>query len=125
MTTQESIYEIVSNHGETLSRGTHMECLAALNEQWIKKYELTSDNIVEVKLNSVDSSRFLDWYFSDEGDFLSWARNLAEELYCSGKVSTSVQAIFDSCGYIPQYICNDLDGDAEYTPNQIELILNK
>lgn len=125
MTTQESIYEIVSNHGETLSRGTHMECLAVLNEQWIKKYELTSDNIVEVKLNSVNSSRFLDWYFSDCDDINDWASNVIAELSYSGKVTLCIQSLFDSCGYIPQYICNDLDGDAEYTPNQIELILNK
>lgn len=76
-------------------------------------------------LNSVDSGRFLNWYFSDVDDLQNWADNLLEELRVTGKVSTSTQSIYDSCGYIPQHICNNSDGQNEYHPSQVELIHGK
>ena len=78
------------------------------------------------KVNSVKASRFLLWYFSDYSEVHSFGVRCMEMLESEGFVNISARQLFDECGYIPQYICEDWDGDweneQEYSPEEIEFI---
>ena len=71
--------------------------------------------------NKVTASSFLAWYFSDSTDAHDIGYRVISELNENGKVTLSVESLFDECGYIPQYIC-EMDGDDEYDPSEVLLV---
>lgn len=77
---------------------------------------------MNTKLNSVTASKFLDWYFSDSDDVTSFGDRCVEMIQSEGFVNLSARQLFDECGYIPQFICEDSDGNEEYSPSDIEFI---
>ena len=74
--------------------------------------------------NKVTISAFLDWYFSIVTDASDFGFTAIQSLKDDGSFSTSVYKLFFDCGYIPQYICEDKSGDAEYDPFEVMLINN-
>ena len=80
----------------------------------------TADNQVhsqKLKANKVKASKFLDWYFSESDDYIAFGMKSAMELFENGKTSVSVVDIFNDCGYIPSYICEQKDDKVkEYLP---------
>lgn len=78
-------------------------------------------NLMKGYKNKVKASDFLEWYFSDYKDGQHIAYRVISELKAYGKVTLSVESLFDSCGYIPQFIC-EVDGDDEYDPSEVLLI---
>lgn len=73
--------------------------------------------------NKVKESRFLEWYFQDQDDLVSFAKGILEELLISGKSIITTKTIFDTCGYIPSHICEDKVEDCEYDTSEIELLV--
>lgn len=77
-------------------------------------------------MKQVKASRFLDWYFSDFGDHMTFGRACLQMLETFGKVDITVEQLFESCGYIPDHICEDFNGDYgndnEFDPSEVELI---
>ena len=78
-------------------------------------------NLMKGYKNKVTASSFLEWYFSDAMDERDIAYRVITGLKEHGKVSLSVDSLFDECGYIPQYIC-EVDGDDEYDPSEVLLV---
>lgn len=74
-----------------------------------------------MKKNKVTKSAFLNWYFSDQDDYSSAMNGLLDSLLNEGRFTITTQELFDSCGFIPQYIC-EVAGDEEYSPIEVELI---
>lgn len=72
--------------------------------------------------NSVTASSFLEWYFSDEEMLESFASMGIDALGKEGSFNISARILFDECGYIPQFICEDSKGDNEYDPSEVEFI---
>ena len=72
--------------------------------------------------NKVTESAFLNWYFSDSDDVKWLGERAMESLLREGKFKISVEMLFDDCGFIPQYICEDSEGNADYDPSEVELI---
>ena len=77
---------------------------------------------MNTKLNSVTASRFLDWYFSDSSEIRDFGNAMLEQLQTFGDAKISAEQLFEGCGYIPQFICEDSDGNEEYSPSDIEFI---
>jgi hypothetical protein len=77
-------------------------------------------------LNSVKASKFIDWRFSDASEINEFGSSMIEQLETFGTADISVEQLFDGCGYIPQFICEDWDGnwddEQEYSPEDVELI---
>ena len=74
------------------------------------------------KVNSVTASRFLAWYFSDSDMVESFGQRAIEMLETEGFVNISARQLFEDCGYIPQHICENDEGDYEYSPESVEFI---
>jgi hypothetical protein len=74
------------------------------------------------KLNSVTASRFLSWYFSDSDMVESFGQRAMNMLESEGFVNISARQLFEECGYIPQHICENDEGDYEYNPESVEFI---
>lgn len=74
------------------------------------------------KVNSVTASRFLSWYFSDSDMVESFGQRAINMLETEGFVNISARQLFDECGYIPQHICENNEGDYEYSPESVEFI---
>jgi hypothetical protein len=74
------------------------------------------------KLNSVKASRFILWYLSDYSDGYLFGVKCMEMLEDEGFVNISARQLFDECGYIPQHICENCEGDYEYGPESVEFI---
>lgn len=72
--------------------------------------------------NKVTSTAFIDWYFSDNSDIDIIGQRIINDLMTDGKVTLTARQLFDECGYIPQYICENPNGDDEYEPSEIEFI---
>lgn len=72
--------------------------------------------------NQVTASQFLDWYFSDSDIVESFGQRAIEMLETEGFVNISARQLFEECGYIPQFICENADGDNEYSPEEVEFI---
>ena len=73
--------------------------------------------------NKVTASNFLDWYFSDEDDTLSIGDCAIDMLKEKGRFNITAKDIFDQCGYIPAFICeDDADPSLEYTKEEVEFI---
>jgi hypothetical protein len=73
--------------------------------------------------NKVKESRFLEWYFQDQDDLVSFAKGILEELLISGKSIITTKTIFDTCGYIPSHICDNDSVDEEYETSEVELLV--
>lgn len=69
--------------------------------------------------NRVTASNFLQWYFSERDDVIKFGYEVYECLVHDGTFNISARMLFDECGYIPQHICEDDDGDNEYEPSQV------
>jgi hypothetical protein len=73
----------------------------------------------------ITKERFIDWYFSDINV------DVIDELKKFGEVTITAQGLFDSCGYIPLWLCEGQE-DKEYngisplalelSPSDVELI---
>jgi len=72
--------------------------------------------------NKVTKSSFLDWYFSDSDDAQTMGYDVISSLRDEGEFIITTQDLFDRCGYIPQHICENNDGDNEYDSSEVELI---
>ena len=72
--------------------------------------------------NKVTASSFLSWYLSDGDEIQDFGQRCFDMMLAFGFVNISTRVLFDECGFIPQYICEDDDGDAEYSPDEIEFI---
>lgn len=72
--------------------------------------------------NKVKQSNFLRWYFSDTDDTYLIGKRVIENLFSTGEFKINVRELINDCGYIPQYICEDTEGNADYWPNEIEII---
>ena len=73
--------------------------------------------------NKVKERRFLEWYFQDQDDLVSFAKGILEELLISGKSIITTKTIFDTCGYIPSHICDNDSVDEEYETSEVELLV--
>ena len=69
-------------------------------------------------------SRFIDWYFADPETRIDFGNNAISELKHFGTLDVTTQGLFDTCGYIPQWLCEGQsdDDDQELEPGDIELI---
>ena len=76
-----------------------------------KKFKLTKE-------------KFINWYFSDSDDISSFGFNAVNELKEFGKVNITIQGLFDSCGYIPQWICEgqSIHDEEDLSQEDVELI---
>jgi hypothetical protein len=72
--------------------------------------------------NQVLASKFLEWYFSSDSDVENIGMQVVSDLRVFGKVRITAKELFDSCGYIPQFICENADGNDEYDPFDLEFI---
>ena len=72
------------------------------------------------------ASKFIDWYFNDHDEVKMLGKSMLHQLTNTGQCSLSVQELFDNCGYIPAYLCEDAPTKdmfiTEYYTDQIELI---
>ena len=79
-----------------------------------------------MKKNKVLASRFIEWYYNDYEDVKILGNSMVQLLLSIGQCNLSVQQVFDGCGYIPKYICEDNDGIDQYTTeyniDEVELI---
>ena len=92
-----------------------------------KLCQLPEEKPIRMKtLNRVKASKFLDWRFNEAFEIRDFGNAMVEQLETFGTADISVEQLFDGCGYIPQYICEDWDEDweneQEYSPEDIELI---
>jgi hypothetical protein len=81
-----------------------------------------TSNMINLKKNyknSVTASSFLQWYFSESDDVTNLGDMALKSLEKEGTFNISVRMLFDTCGFIPQFICEDDDGDNEYEPSQV------
>ena len=76
----------------------------------------------KIKVKEAD---FLNWYFSDQDDLLTFAKNTISELRANGYAEDSVQGLLDRSGYIPGFISVNPNDENEYDPSDIELISNR
>lgn len=72
--------------------------------------------------NKVTSSAFLNWYFSDSSDIETLGQRAVSNLFDYGAFFITPLDLFIECGYIPQSICVDSDGNEEYSPSEVEFI---
>ena len=69
--------------------------------------------------NQVTKKAFIEWYFCDTH---LEKTIIMDALINKGEFLVRVEDLYESCGYIPQYICVNNDGDDEYNPSEVELI---
>jgi len=78
--------------------------------------------------NKVTKSAFLNWYFSDADEINTIGNRVIEGLKADGKITLSVDELFNEAAYIPQHICEvngvekDYLSEDEYQPSEVELI---
>lgn len=76
-----------------------------------------------MKKNKLLASRFLSWYFSDIDIMYDIGKDVLSGLYDKGEATITLQALLDSCGYIPSFICVDnVEEDCDYDTNEVELV---
>lgn len=83
----------------------------------------TADNQVHVqklKENKVKASKFLQWYMSNEHDYILLGQSVFEKLFDSGSATIRVVDIFNECPLIPSIICEqgDMYG-RDYKPSEL------
>jgi hypothetical protein len=72
--------------------------------------------------NKVTATAFLKWYFSERQDTYDIGKRVIESLMNEGVFFISELILFENCGYIPQHICEDKNGNEEYNPSDVEFI---
>lgn len=72
--------------------------------------------------NKVTQSAFIDWFLNDSEVSTNIMSDLISGLEVSGMYITSIQKLFDNCGYIPSWICEDTSTEEEYSSEEVELI---
>lgn len=77
---------------------------------------------VSYKKNQVKFDKFIAWYLSERDDVMSMGLLVKRALMMEGKFRVNIDQLFNECHYIPQYICEDANGNEEYQPNEVELI---
>lgn len=96
--------------------------MASISKRFkLKRGEASYTSFVIMK-NQVTKSNFLDWFFSDDAEAVSLGDRAVSELKAGGIFAIDVTDLFNEAFLIPQSICVDSDGDAEYSPSEIELI---
>jgi len=73
----------------------------------------------------VTEKNFLDWYFSDYEDVKTFSKDAIESLYYNGVFKITSKELFDSCGYIPEYICENGEEDEEYDPSELKFVVTR
>ena len=68
--------------------------------------------------------KFINWYFDDADTRIDFGYNAIKELQLYGKFNTTIEELFDTCGYIPQWICEDqsINDEDDLGQWQVELI---
>jgi hypothetical protein len=83
----------------------------------------TADNQVhsqKLKANKVRASKFLSWYLSHIDDYHRLGTIVSELLFSNGKATISVVDLFNECGHIPSYICEQKDEQNKgYVPSEL------
>ena len=97
------------------------------NQGGMSEYDCIANYLQEKELkHKVLASRFIDWYYSDSSEIKELGYATLNEFKTSGKINMSIQDIYDQCGYIPKYLCEDNDGIDQYTTeyniDEVELI---
>ena len=82
------------------------------------------DTVIQELKGSVTASSFLEFYFSNEDDTLNIGREIIANLKSAGTHTVTVKSLFDSCGYIPEHICESFnevheEDFIEYEPNDL------
>jgi len=82
------------------------------------------DTVIQELKGSVTASSFLEFYFSNEDDVLNIGREIIANLKSAGTHTVTVKSLFDSCGYIPEHICESFnevheEDFIEYEPNDL------
>lgn len=80
--------------------------------------------------NQVTASKFLKWYFSDADNVREFGNRALNQLKSFGFITINARELFDECGYIPQFICEerndewneDWGNEKVYYPEEIEFI---
>ncbi len=72
--------------------------------------------------NKVTASKFLNWYFSSSDDVKAFGGRAIKMMLDEGFVNISARQLFDGAGYIPSFICEGEEMDAEYDPTEVEFI---
>ena len=72
--------------------------------------------------NQVTKKEFIEWMFADKDDLILDKNEIIDTLVNEGQYTITVKGLYESVGYIPQYICVNDDGDEEYHPSEVELI---
>lgn len=103
---------------------TFEEAEKLTQECFDKGYDVVS--VQEMK-GSVTASAFIEWYFSDESDYRDLGRDVVFNLKTNGYFNITVKELFDSCGYIPEHICESFnkvyeEDFIEYEPNDLIFI---
>jgi hypothetical protein len=73
----------------------------------------------------VTEKNFLNWYFSDYEDVKTFSKDAIESLYYNGVFKITSKELFDSCGYIPAYICENGEEDEEYDPSELKFVVTR
>ncbi len=76
---------------------------------------------------TVTKKAFLDWYF-DFDTKKSTGFDLVDELIAFGSISRTVEDVYNTAGYIPASICENItqeqkdDIELEFDPSEVDLI---
>lgn len=72
--------------------------------------------------NKITQSAFIDWFLNDTDVSTHIMSDLISGLEGNGMYTVSIQELFDNCGYIPSWICEDTSTQEEYSSEEVELI---
>jgi len=71
----------------------------------------------------VTQERFIDWYFSDQDDYIHIGERVKLLMEKTGYATISVENIFWEQDELPTWILEDYDGDEDYIgADEVELI---
>lgn len=75
----------------------------------------------KIRKNKIKASKFLDWYTSDSAEvMMDMYDNIVSMLFKTGQSSLSVVDLFNACGFIPSYICEEKDDNRDdYYPSDL------
>lgn len=83
----------------------------------------TADNQVhaqKLKANKVRASKFLEWYLLYSDLSINLVDIVSNMLFSNGKATISVVDLFNECGHIPSYICEQKDEQNKgYVPSDL------
>lgn len=94
-----------------------VESMTAMFNQTIA--DLTKEN----HLNVVTDTAFIDWYFSDNDSKLHAMNDIISDIKSSGGKHISIYDFYNTAVYIPQHICIYNNGNTEYNPSDVKLLI--